>query len=183
MNAFRKPEQNHSAPPFKVGDTVILNSGGHVMTVISIGDTNDVTCAWSLKDDIKTKVFRVEALKYGNPSPKTLEELIEASMKTTASMTTSLPIPSEKLRAWAASKPTVKALYVFGSYARGEALSASDLDIALEFQNVDEDDAELICNRAAWKAELTQITGITVKDIYHVAAKPVTSGPRVQVFP
>jgi predicted nucleotidyltransferase len=98
-------------------------------------------------------------------------------------MMTSLPIPSEKLRTWAATQPTIKALYVFGSYARGQALPASDLDIALEFQNVDEDDAELICNRAAWKAELTQIIGITVKDIYHLAAEPVMAGPRVQIFP
>jgi uncharacterized protein YodC (DUF2158 family) len=84
MSAFAKSEQNHSAQPFKIGDTVILNSGGHLMTVISIGDFNDVSCAWSLKNDIKTKEFRVEALKYGDPSPQTLEELIEAGMKTTA---------------------------------------------------------------------------------------------------
>jgi predicted nucleotidyltransferase len=96
-------------------------------------------------------------------------------------MTTSLQIPYDKLREWAATKPTIKALYVFGSYARGEARSDSDLDIAIEFQLVDDEDAELICNRAAWKAELTQITGIIVKDIYHATAEVV--GPRVRVFP
>ncbi len=60
--------------------------------------------------------------------------------------------------------------------------SDSDLDIALEFQNVDEDDAELTCNRVVWKAELAQITGITVRDIYHLAAAPVMAGPECRSF-
>ena len=98
-------------------------------------------------------------------------------------MTTGFPIPREYLQRWAASKPTIKAVYVFGSYPRGEAKINSDLDIALEFQNVDEDDAELICNISAWKAELTQIKGIIVKDIYHARAEPVMNGHRIQVFP
>ena len=95
----------------------------------------------------------------------------------------SIPIPHEILRRWAASKPTIKALYVFGSYARGDAQSTSDLDLAFEFTDVDEADAELISNAKAWKAELTQLTGITVKDLYHSTATPVRSGPTVQVFP
>ena len=91
-------------------------------------------------------------------------------------------IPRDALAKWAASKPTIKALYVFGSYARGDARPDSDLDIALEFTGVDEDDAELIENAAAWKAELTQLTGISVKDIYHRAAEPVRNGPSVPIF-
>ncbi len=71
---------------------------------------------------------------------------------------------------------------MFGSYARGDAKPDSDLDLAIEFDGVDEADAELINNRAAWKAELAQLTGITVKDLYHRDAKPVTDGVVVQVF-
>ena len=93
----------------------------------------------------------------------------------------SVPIPREALRTWAASKPTIKALYVFGSYARGKAHQDSDLDLAFEFADVDEADAELICKAAAWKAELSLLTGITVKDLYHSTAAPVRE--RVQVFP
>ena len=98
-------------------------------------------------------------------------------------MARSLTIPREALRTWAASKPTIKALYVFGSYARGEAQTDSDLDLAFEFTDVDEADVELICNATAWKSELTQLTGIMVKDLYHSTAAPVRNGPTVRVFP
>jgi predicted nucleotidyltransferase len=89
----------------------------------------------------------------------------------------------EALHKWAASKPTIKALYIFGSYARGDARIDSDLDLAFEFADVDEADAELICNARVWKAELTTLTGIIVKDLYLSTAQPVTSGPTVCVFP
>ena len=98
-------------------------------------------------------------------------------------MTMPVPLPREALRQWAASKPTIEALYVFGSHARGEAQTDSDLDLAFKFQNVDDADAELICNARTWKTELTQLTGITVKDLYHIGSRPVRSGPVVQVFP
>jgi predicted nucleotidyltransferase len=88
----------------------------------------------------------------------------------------------DKLQSWAATKPTIKALYVFGSYARGAAQPGSDLDLAFEFTGVDEADAELICNAKAWKTELTRLTGITVKDLYHSTAAPVRKGAVVLVF-
>jgi predicted nucleotidyltransferase len=91
-------------------------------------------------------------------------------------------IPRAALALWAASKPTITALYVFGSYARGEAKPDSDLDLAVEFVGVGEADAELICNAQAWKAELTRLTGITVKHLYHRTAEPVANGAVVQVF-
>ena len=91
-------------------------------------------------------------------------------------------IPHDILVTWAASKPTVKALYVFGSYARGEARPESDLDLAFEFAGVDNDDAELIENASAWKAELTELTGIPVRHLYHSTAAPVRNGPSVLVF-
>ena len=43
-------------------------------------------------------------------------------------------------------------------------------------------DAELIYNSKAWKTELTRLTGITVKDLYHSTAAPVRDGPTMQVF-
>jgi predicted nucleotidyltransferase len=87
-----------------------------------------------------------------------------------------------KLQSWAATKPTIKTLYVFGSYARGAAQPDSDLDLAFEFTGVDEPDAELICNAKAWKTELTRLTGITVKDLYHSTAAPVRNHTTVLVF-
>jgi predicted nucleotidyltransferase len=87
-----------------------------------------------------------------------------------------------KLQDWAATKPMIKALYVFGSYANGAAQPGSDLDLAFEFTGVDEADAELICNAKAWKAELTRLTGITVKDLYRSTAAPVRNGAVLLVF-
>ena len=85
-------------------------------------------------------------------------------------------IPREALCAWAAKTQSVAALYVFGSYARGEATDASDLDIALELAPKDGQAlAELIQHAAAWKAELGTATGIRVKDIY-LASDSCTTG-------
>lgn len=87
----------------------------------------------------------------------------------------------EILKAWAANKPTIKALYVFGSYARGDAHMDSDLDIAFDFSDVDEPLAELIGNAALWKAELTRLTGILVKDLY-LSTDPPAKTKRLLVF-
>jgi uncharacterized protein YodC (DUF2158 family) len=47
---------------FKVGDTVTLKSGGHLMTVASV-DEGSVTCDWSLRGDIKSKSFPAAELQ------------------------------------------------------------------------------------------------------------------------
>jgi hypothetical protein len=49
---------------FAVGETLSLNSGGHLMTVFSM-DEETITCVWSVRGDIKTKAFpaRVCVLK------------------------------------------------------------------------------------------------------------------------
>jgi predicted nucleotidyltransferase len=87
------------------------------------------------------------------------------------------------LCAWAAGKPTIKALYIFGSYATGKARAQSDLDVALEFiEDLDEPDAELICNRDSWRQELTALTGICVKDIYKSTDSVVVDGPKLPIF-
>lgn len=90
-------------------------------------------------------------------------------------------IPREKLAQWASTKPSIKVIYVFGSYARNEARPDSDLDLAFEFLDPDDALAELITNAAAWKAELTKLTGILVKDLYLDNDVPA-QGPRVEVF-
>jgi predicted nucleotidyltransferase len=90
-------------------------------------------------------------------------------------------IPREILVRWAASKPTINCLYVFGSYAHGEAGSDSDLDLAFDFINVDEPLAELIEKAAAWKAELGRLTGIVIKDVY-LSTDAVAQGPKVLIF-
>lgn len=90
-------------------------------------------------------------------------------------------IPLRVLTRWAAGKPTIKALHVFGSYARGEARPDSDLDLAIDFMDQDDALPELIVNAAAWKAELCQLTGIVVKDIYLIT-DTIVRGPKVMIF-
>ena len=67
---------------FKIGDVVSLNSGGHLMTVVST-DEGSVTCDWSVRGDIKSKSFPAGALKIAaEPAvPLTLEELISKVVK------------------------------------------------------------------------------------------------------
>lgn len=90
-------------------------------------------------------------------------------------------IPRTLLASWAADRPTIKAVYVFGSYARGEATSGSDLDLAFEFMDSDDGLSELITNARAWKAELSRLTGIIVKDLCLSIDKPA-QGIRLKVF-
>jgi uncharacterized protein YodC (DUF2158 family) len=47
---------------FKIGDTVTLKSGGHLMTVASI-DEGSVTCDWSVRNDVKSKSFPAAELQ------------------------------------------------------------------------------------------------------------------------
>jgi len=61
---------------FKAGETVKLNSGGPLMTILSI-DGNDVKCAWSVKSDIKEKRFPAIALTKAD-TPEALEKLLSA---------------------------------------------------------------------------------------------------------
>jgi uncharacterized protein YodC (DUF2158 family) len=60
---------------FSVGETVSLNSGGHLMTVLSI-DEETVTCEWSVRGDIKTKSFPARVLKTAK-EPLSLEQMLE----------------------------------------------------------------------------------------------------------
>jgi Nucleotidyltransferase domain len=66
---------------------------------------------------------------------------------------------------------------VFGSYARGEARPDSDLDLAFDFIDADEALSEMIERAAAWKAELSQLTGIMIKDVYLTTDKVKNLGP------
>jgi uncharacterized protein YodC (DUF2158 family) len=61
---------------FAVGETVSLNSGGRLMTVLSI-ERETITCAWSAREDIKTKSFPVRALKEAKEE-RTLEQMLMA---------------------------------------------------------------------------------------------------------
>jgi uncharacterized protein YodC (DUF2158 family) len=47
----------------RVGDTVTLRSGGHLMTVAAIDDEGSVTCDWSVRGDVKSKSFPAAELQ------------------------------------------------------------------------------------------------------------------------
>jgi len=56
---------------FVKGDTVELNSGGPVMTVIEVLTSGDINCTWYSKteDKYKDQQFPVEALTAEVPDP------------------------------------------------------------------------------------------------------------------
>jgi len=87
-----------------------------------------------------------------------------------------------KLASWAASTPNVRALYLFGSRARGNARLDSDIDLAVDLDTGDgEELAELIQTRASWRHMLSSLTGLTVKDI-HLRSDREVSEPVVLVY-
>ncbi len=63
----------------KVGDTVTLKSGGHLMTIVAM-DGRDVQCRWSVKEDVKGETFPAKALVKAD-KPLTLAELVLRSYK------------------------------------------------------------------------------------------------------
>jgi uncharacterized protein YodC (DUF2158 family) len=71
------------SPPivFKVGDTVRLKSGGHLMTVASM-DENSVTCDWSVRSDIRSKSFPAAELEKADtpPPPLATAELVQSTI-------------------------------------------------------------------------------------------------------
>jgi uncharacterized protein YodC (DUF2158 family) len=65
---------------FNIGDTVTLSSGGHLMTVVSIDRKGVITCAWSVKEEVKSKSFPSAALTKAD-KPQTLAQLVASSYK------------------------------------------------------------------------------------------------------
>jgi predicted nucleotidyltransferase len=61
------------------------------------------------------------------------------------------------LRSWAQQTPQVEEAYLFGSYAKGEAHSASDIDIAIKASDVN-----WTFLTAKWEQHLTDRLGVTV---------------------
>ena len=58
------------------------------------------------------------------------------------------------------------ALYVFGSRARGKARVCSDRDLTLELDDGwESDETVLVVNVGFWRSELSNLTGLRVKDI------------------
>ncbi len=78
------------------------------------------------------------------------------------------------LLAWARRNQVIRRVYIFGSWAKGTARPSSDLDIAVALDEIHGNQlSELIMRRSAWKAELTALLGITVKDL-ELADEPDT---------
>lgn len=61
------------------------------------------------------------------------------------------------LRSWAEQTPQVQEAYLFGSYAKGEARTGSDVDIAIRASAVD-----WTFRTAKWELHLTKAMGVKV---------------------
>lgn len=87
-----------------------------------------------------------------------------------------------KLAAWAESKPEIAALHIFGSRARGDHGPKTELDIALEFVDVEQQLIQLVCNRPRWIWELSELTGLAVTDLQLRSDKHIVKLPIVTVY-
>ena len=63
----------------------------------------------------------------------------------------------DTLRSWAEQTPQVQEAYLFGSYAKGEARTGSDVDIAIRASAVD-----WTFRTAKWGEDLTKAIGVRV---------------------
>ena len=87
----------------------------------------------------------------------------------------------EKLRTWAKSKPMIRALYIFGSRARGDNRPDSDLDLAFDlWERYGNQLSELVSNADAWRGELARLTGLRIKDL--ILSSDPEASERVLIF-
>ena len=71
------------------------------------------------------------------------------------------------LAGWAANQPEILSIFLFGSRARGDARPDSDVDLAFELDDTRETALTvLVVNRAQWQRELSDLTGLIVRDLY-----------------
>jgi len=80
---------------------------------------------------------------------------------------------SETLNAWAAGKPLVNRLWIFGSRVRGDHQDDSDLDVAIELDlsaasGVDDSGglATWMFDTKGWREQLQGLTGLVI-DLQH----------------
>ena len=70
------------------------------------------------------------------------------------------PLPIPAISNWAQSQPLIRRLFLFGSYAKGTATSSSDIDLAVEIDDVvamGEPMAQYIINRKTWQQEMERL--------------------------
>jgi predicted nucleotidyltransferase len=92
------------------------------------------------------------------------------------------PTLHRELAGWATTKPTIAALYVFGSCTRANHRPESDLDLAFEFVGVDDELVELLVHRDAWQRELVAMTGLVVRDLYLWSDRDTVKPPIVTIY-
>src|SRR5712691_9433666 len=73
----------------------------------------------------------------------------------------------ERLQLWAAQKPEIREIWIFGSRAREDHKPDSDIDIALKLHGTpDEKDGIFIIEAEDWCAEIQRFTPVSV-DLDH----------------
>lgn len=88
----------------------------------------------------------------------------------------------EKLAGWAQSKQQLAALHIFGARARGDHRPDSELALALEFVDV-ENEARLLRDHApTWNQELADLSGLDVAELELRSNKQIVKLPVVTVY-
>lgn len=96
-------------------------------------------------------------------------------------------IVADCLVRWAASTPKIQRMWLFGSRARGEHRTDSDIDLAVEITGWDSDDADIrgealadwIFNADDWRHQLRGITPLTI-DLQPISIEDERVWPAVQ---
>ena len=75
----------------------------------------------------------------------------------------------------------IRALYIFGSRARGDNRPDSDLDLAFDLEeHYGNQLSELVSNADAWRGELARLTGLLIEDL--VLSTDPEASERVLIF-
>ena len=87
----------------------------------------------------------------------------------------------DRLCAWARSRPSVSAVYLFRADAGRRAIDASDLDVIFDMAPATSDPcAEFVATAAHLRAELHAVTGARIRNLY-LGSDPFTMG-KVEIF-
>ncbi len=88
----------------------------------------------------------------------------------------------EQLAGWAQSKRQLAALHIFGARARGDHRPDSELELALEFTDA-ENEVGLLHNHAvAWKQEVADFSGLEVAALELRSNKQIVKLPIVTIY-
>lgn len=119
-----------------------------------LGDVDRYLCGlreeeWAHLDDFAAASARAPRSADPGLTSGPVTRLAEPSMR-------DLDTAQRVLRSWAQSRSFVRRLWIYGSRAKGTHSLASDLDVAIDFDPLNDEDCETtwVCESQGWQDEL-----------------------------